>query len=234
MKKAVLTLVVVGAGAAGVWYYLNHQKSTSAPAPAPVPAITDADAQKKTVEDIRNMGTAWMSWLTDQVGENEPPDIPPLKRELERDLMASALPLLLLAQAAAPDPAPPVQCPVGDYAKSLPAVTFTITKANRNGPGQGVEFRKVPYESTMVSLHPADDFFYMKEIPKTDGWGHEIEVYIHENLLGANVFVIRSPGRDGKFSSTEYSISSFEAGNFDDDIVWADGYMVRWPEQKKE
>lgn len=43
-----------------------------------IPNLADAmekAKQKRTVSDVRNVGTAWMSWLTDQVGESETWDI---------------------------------------------------------------------------------------------------------------------------------------------------------------
>ena len=44
---------------------------------------------------------------------------------------------------------------------------------------------------------------------------------------------IRSPGRDGKYSATEYSVTPFDPVDFDEDIVWADGFFVRWPQKKQ-
>jgi len=43
-------------------------------AAAPGPAATDAAASKATLADMRNVGTAMMSWLTDQIADlPEPP-----------------------------------------------------------------------------------------------------------------------------------------------------------------
>jgi hypothetical protein len=71
----------------------------------------------------------------------------------------------------------------------------------------------------------------MQELPKTDAWGHAYEYYVDsENPLAQTVMLIRSPGRDGKFSGSVYQVGSFEPGSFDEDIVWADGFFVRWPE----
>ena len=52
------------------------------------------------------------------------------------------------------------------------------------------------------------------------------------NTLAQQVLGVRSPGRDGIFSDTDYSIIGFEQDDFDQDIVWADGFFVRWPERK--
>jgi hypothetical protein len=50
-----------------------------------------------------------------------------------------------------------------------------------------------------------------------------------ENPLAAQVMSLRSPGRDGFFADNSYEITSFDPEAFDEDIVWADGFFVRWP-----
>jgi hypothetical protein len=44
--------------------------------------------------------------------------------------------------------------------------------------------------------------------------------------------LIRSQGRDKDFDSDEYTVTSFDSTDYDQDIVWADGFMVRWPSPK--
>jgi uncharacterized protein len=135
------------------------------------PAATDEEAQKRTVADIRNTGTAMFSWLTDQVG------------------------------AAA---------------------------AGQNEVDMD-RYSVLSLEELQAILLPQ----YMQRIPNTDGWGNPYEYYLNvENPLAEQVMGIRSPGRDGRFSSDEYTVTSFEPGEFDEDIVWADGFFVRWPQKK--
>ena len=38
-----------------------------------------------------------------------------------------------------------------------------------------------------------------------------------------------SPGRGGTTDGSTYSVGSFAPTDYDNDIVWADGYFVRWP-----
>jgi competence protein ComGC len=73
---------------------------------------------------------------------------------------------------------------------------------------------------------------YIKELPLTDGWEFTIEYY--GIMFGKNWFqgyVIRSPGRDGKF---EYKYpTSYRDGpvhGFQRDIVFSIGSMSQWPE----
>ena len=134
------------------------------------PAATDKEAQKRTVRDIRNVGTAMFSWLTDQVG----------------------------AAAAGQS-----QIDVDDY----PVITSD--------------------ELTNILLPQ-----YMQKIPETDGWGSSFDYFLNvKDPLAQHVMAIRSPGRNGRYSTDSYSVTSFDPEEFDEDIVWADGFFVRWPQK---
>jgi len=139
--------------------------------------VTDAEAQKRTVADIRNTGTAMFSWLTDQVG----------------------------AAAAGQS-----QTEIGDIDLD--------------------DYPVLSRDEVQSILLPQ----YMQTVPERDGWGNPYEYYLNvENPLAVHVMGIRSPGRDGRFSADSYTVTSFDPSEFDEDIVWADGFFVRWP-QKKE
>jgi hypothetical protein len=74
---------------------------------------------------------------------------------------------------------------------------------------------------------------YLTAIPEKDGWGHPYEYYLNAGQASAKkVLCIRSPGRDGVVSGTSYTESGFEPEDFDQDIVWADGYFIRFPQRK--
>lgn len=74
---------------------------------------------------------------------------------------------------------------------------------------------------------------YMQEVPELDGWGSPYELYLNvANPLAERVMSIRSPGRDGLFSGTTYTIGAFDPESSDEDIVWADGFFARWPQKK--
>ena len=145
-----------------------------------LPPATDEEAQKRTVADIRNTGTAMFSWLTDQVG----------------------------AAAAGQ------------------SQTETATSI--------VELKHYPLVSRddlVKILLPQ----YMQRVPATDGWGHPYEYYLNvANPLAPQVMGIRSPGRDGEFSAVSYSVGPFDPDDFDEDVVWTDGFFVRWPQRKEK
>jgi hypothetical protein len=138
--------------------------------------VTDAEAQKRTVADIRNTGTAMFSWLTDQVG----------------------------AAAAGQS-----QTEIGDIDLD--------------------DYPVLSRDEVQSILLPQ----YMQTVPERDGWGNLYEYYLNvENPLAVHVMGIRSPGRDGRFSADSYTVTSFDPSEFDEDIVWADGFFVRWPQRK--
>jgi type IV pilus assembly protein PilA len=71
---------------------------------------------------------------------------------------------------------------------------------------------------------------YIQSIPTLDGWRSPYEYYLRtDNPHASQVMLIRSLGRDKTSDSTDYTVSSFEPTDYDRDIVWADGYMVRYP-----
>jgi hypothetical protein len=137
----------------------------------------EREAQRQTVADIRNVGMAMFSWLTDQVG----------------------------AGAAG--------------------------QMQTEKPGKGADLTKyAPITSAALEkiLVPQ----YIHTIPEKDGWGHPYEFYLDvAHPLAQQVMGVRSPGRDGKFSSTSYVAGGFTPEDFDEDIVWIDGYFVRWPQK---
>lgn len=145
-----------------------------------IPNLIDAlqkAKQKRTMADMRNTGTAWMSWITDQV-----------------------------SAAAA-------------------------------GGGGTNEWDPSAYESRTYewiysTLHPTQTFFYMNEVPQFDGWKNPYWYAYAGNPLLSQVIAIASGGRDGTGytgPSGNLVIGPFIPTAYDEDIIWADGFFVRWP-----
>jgi hypothetical protein len=158
---------------------VDAQGHPPAPAAAENNPERDREAQKRTVADMRNLGTAMFSWLTDQVG----------------------------AGAAGRSQSEPAgkQIDLGQYTRVSHA-----------------ELEKL--------LVPR----YLQSIPEVDGWGHPYEIYLNVgHVLAPQVMSIRSPGRDGTYSAVNYTVSGFSPERFDEDIVWADGFFVRWPQRER-
>ena len=144
-----------------------------------IPNLIDAlqkAKQKRTMADMRNTGTSWMSWITDQV-----------------------------SAAAA-----------GATSSWSPTGYTLITRDN-----------------LFSTLHPSTTFFYMNEVPQIDGWKHDYWYAYSGNPLSARVIAIASAGRNGSNSGYApggaVTIGPFTPTAYDEDIIWADGFFVRWP-----
>ncbi len=73
---------------------------------------------------------------------------------------------------------------------------------------------------------------YLQTVPPLDGWKRPYEFYLQfADPAAQQVMAIRSPGRDGVDDSATYTVSSFDPTDYDRDIVWADGFFVRWPQK---
>ena len=143
-----------------------------------IPNLLDAlqkAKQKRTVADVRNTGTAWMSWLTDQVG-----------------------------------------------AASAGATRFYDASSG---------FADTTYPQLFGYLHPTNTFFYMQEIPQFDGWKYALSFGKNNDLLQSSTLIVCAGARNGVVSdcTANWTVTSFIATDYDQDIVWADGYFVRWP-----
>lgn len=90
------------------------------------------------------------------------------------------------------------------------------------------DYREISQADLQTLLVPN----YMQEVPEVDGWGNSYEYYLDkDNPLAEKVMGIRSPGRDGVFAATSYEVGAFDPADFDQDVVWNDGFFVRWPQQ---
>ncbi len=77
---------------------------------------------------------------------------------------------------------------------------------------------------------------YIQEVPLQDGWKHN---YIYRadflNPLNSHVLYICSQGRDGKNGTPSGcgagTSGPFNPTDYDQDILWADGYFLRWPQK---
>jgi type II secretion system protein G len=139
-----------------------------------IPNFLDAlqkSKQKRTEADMRNLGTAMFSWLTDQAG-----------------------------------------------AAAAGAVQSTVDLANYSPTTQ------TDLSTVLVSQ-------YIQSVPQEDGWKHPYLYFMNYTnpLGGVGVMAIVSYGRDNTADSTSYSVTGFDPTDYDRDLVWADGFFVRWP-----
>ena len=129
--------------------------------------------QKRTVGDMRNVGSAMFSWLTDQVGA-----------------------------AAAGASATTVN--LDDY----------LTIAH-----------------TAITQRLVIDHDYIQQVPQLDAWKGTYDYFLNtDDPLAKQVMAIASDGRSGEVAGP-YTAAAFDPTDYDQDLVWADGFFVRWPQK---
>lgn len=141
-----------------------------------IPNLIDAlqkAKQKRTMADMRNVGTAWLSWVTDAV-----------------------------SGAAA-----------------------------GQRTWNGTAYDQITAADLFITLHPTSTFFYLNELPDKDGWKNSYLYGYTGSPALAQVIAIGSGGRNGGIGTSFSSLSTgpFTPTDYDQNIVWADGFYVRWP-----
>jgi type II secretion system protein G len=73
---------------------------------------------------------------------------------------------------------------------------------------------------------------YLQSVPAKDGWKNDFAYWLEtKDVLKANVMAIGSGGRDGNTPAGSYTVAGFDPTDYEQDIVWADGFFVRWPQK---
>ncbi|HXU32987.1 MAG TPA: prepilin-type N-terminal cleavage/methylation domain-containing protein [Thermoanaerobaculia bacterium] len=143
-----------------------------------IPNLLDAmqkAKQKRTVAEIKIVGTGMMSWLTDQTG----------------------------AAAAGASTTTSGTTNLGDYTGIAAPILQTVLEPN-----------------------------YVGQLPPLDGWKHPYNYYLNVgDPTNKHVMAIRSPGLGGMPSGETYAFGSFDPTDYTQDIVWTDGFFVRWPQK---
>jgi prepilin-type N-terminal cleavage/methylation domain-containing protein len=74
---------------------------------------------------------------------------------------------------------------------------------------------------------------YIETIPERDGWKKPYEYYLKlEDFHEAEqVMAVRSAGLGGAYDDDVYVPGAFDPTDYSQDIIWADGLFVRWPQK---
>ena len=73
---------------------------------------------------------------------------------------------------------------------------------------------------------------YIEIIPVLDGWKKDYQYFLDpNNPLNQQVMAIGSGGRDNSAIAGTYTVAGFDPTDYDQDILWADGFFVRWPQK---
>ena len=76
---------------------------------------------------------------------------------------------------------------------------------------------------------------YLAALPKYDGWDHPYSYRLNlTDPLSRHLVAIISLGSDGEPNHRDfiYSAGRFAATDYEQDLVWADGFFIRWPEER--
>jgi len=78
---------------------------------------------------------------------------------------------------------------------------------------------------------------YIQDVPRLDGWKHPFQYDLNISDPGARrVVLVMSGGRDSTLAADgdptgTFSVGSFFPTDYDQDIIWGDGFFIRWPEK---
>ena len=90
------------------------------------------------------------------------------------------------------------------------------------------DYSAITYDNLRTLLVPT----YIEHIPLRDGWKNSYQYYLTTvNVVRSNVMAIGSGGRDMNTLSGKYTSVGFDPTDYDQDILWADGFFVRWPQK---
>lgn len=93
-------------------------------------------------------------------------------------------------------------------------------------------FSSLDYDVLVTYLRPTNTFFYVQDLPQLDGWGNEYRFTMQANTTGVSGISVCASGQDETFvecALPEIPVQSFVATDYVQDIIWADGFFVRWP-----
>ncbi|HEV2844730.1 MAG TPA: prepilin-type N-terminal cleavage/methylation domain-containing protein [Thermoanaerobaculia bacterium] len=73
---------------------------------------------------------------------------------------------------------------------------------------------------------------YIEVVPQLDGWKTPYEYFLDTaNPLNRQVMGMGSGGLDKSAIGGTYTIGGFDPTDYEQDILWVDGYFVRWPQK---
>jgi prepilin-type N-terminal cleavage/methylation domain-containing protein len=91
------------------------------------------------------------------------------------------------------------------------------------------EYQEIDLAGLRAALVPQ----YIEHVPERDGWRFDYKYWLNVTTAAQarQVMAIGSGGRDKSDVAGEYTSGAFEPTDYDQDIVWADGFFVRWPQK---
>jgi prepilin-type N-terminal cleavage/methylation domain-containing protein len=116
---------------------------------------------------------------------------------------------------------------------------MTLTTDLASGGAAGQQWAVAPYSpATLAYLQSILTTRYIQTIVERDGWKNFYSYYYPNPLSVVNsrdaVAAAISLGRDGDTVTAvqaTYTSGPFDPTDYNQDIVWADGFFVRWPQK---
>lgn len=72
---------------------------------------------------------------------------------------------------------------------------------------------------------------FLLRVPERDPWGNPYLYFLdEEDPHGPDVALCASGGEDGNVEGGSYTIGPIPPTDFTQDLIWADGDFIRWPE----
>ena len=74
---------------------------------------------------------------------------------------------------------------------------------------------------------------YIETVPERDAWKKAYEYYLKlaDYTEDRQVMAVRSAGLGGAYMGDVYTPGAFDPTDYAQDIIWADGMFVRWPQK---
>ncbi len=90
------------------------------------------------------------------------------------------------------------------------------------------DYKAITLTDLQTLLVPA----YIERVVDRDGWKNPYQYFLDPvNVQSQHIMVIASGGRDASDVSGTYTVNGFDPTDYDQDIIWADGFFVRWPQK---
>ena len=117
----------------------------------------------------------------------------------------------------------------GGSLESQPPESRTAGDWSFHGPGKRSQrLNRVSRNRVVELLVP----YFIENVPRYDAWGNAYHFAINDDWQEGVVLGIRSAGEDGQFESADYELGGFSELEIQRDIVFVDGYFIRWPLQE--
>ena len=87
-----------------------------------------------------------------------------------------------------------------------------------------------PIASADLAATLSTPLLYSRCVPDLDAWGTPFDYRLNDDLLGSHIAAIRSLGSDATAEGDVYPAGTFPADERHNDLVWADGLLIREPD----